>query len=304
MGEAGSQRAWQISQVQRLIGLPRRDIQRACYSGPGGAGILQPAESSWGRRSYDLDDLAKLYLVARYRERGLTLNEIRRTLEEAGAGRDGPGAQEGSGAQPGGMASSDAPDTAAVRDATGTAADRGAAGTSGTAAARSRWLGLLDAEVDRQRERCARDAEALIQGEALRWAVRGLAARGSAAPGTDAEVDAAVAALVAKGVAANRLLSESGGGGDVDTDTGASSARLARAIRILAGPGGELGGGSGEAPNAGAFEELAAVLDAPGMDLAVEALLGPGSYGRACERAAAGLAPQLLPEGQGEQTQA
>lgn len=29
MGRAGLQRAWQISQVQGLVGLPRRDIQRA-----------------------------------------------------------------------------------------------------------------------------------------------------------------------------------------------------------------------------------------------------------------------------------
>ena len=39
---------WKVSQVEALIDLPRRDIQRACYEGPGGIGIVRPQNTSWG----------------------------------------------------------------------------------------------------------------------------------------------------------------------------------------------------------------------------------------------------------------
>ncbi len=50
-----SQQGWAISQVEALIGLSRRDIQRCCYEGKGGVGILSPEDSKWGRRTYTAD---------------------------------------------------------------------------------------------------------------------------------------------------------------------------------------------------------------------------------------------------------
>ena len=87
----GDQHVWTISQVEDLIGLPRRDIQRCCYTGKGGVALLFPADSTWGRRAYSPDDLARLYLVARMKDRGMSLPEIKRELdgsEAAGTGDD------------------------------------------------------------------------------------------------------------------------------------------------------------------------------------------------------------------------
>ena len=82
MGSATQQSGWKVSEVERLIGLPRRDIQRACYEGAGGAGILSPADSSWGRRLYSKDDLLTLFMVKQERDQGLSLPEIKRLFEE------------------------------------------------------------------------------------------------------------------------------------------------------------------------------------------------------------------------------
>lgn len=68
-----SKAEWKISQVEKLIGLSRRDIQRACYKGRGGVAILQPKDSSWGRRNYSLEDVATLFVVKCHKERGLSL---------------------------------------------------------------------------------------------------------------------------------------------------------------------------------------------------------------------------------------
>lgn len=87
----GDQHGWTISQVEDLIGLPRRDIQRCCYTGKGGVALLFPTDSTWGRRTYSADDLARLYLVARMKDRGMSLPEIKRELdgsEAAGTGDD------------------------------------------------------------------------------------------------------------------------------------------------------------------------------------------------------------------------
>lgn len=73
---------WKISQVEKLIGLPRRDIQRACYSGRGGAAILQPADSSWGRRNYGVEDLAKLFVVKCHWQKGMSLVESAAAFKE------------------------------------------------------------------------------------------------------------------------------------------------------------------------------------------------------------------------------
>lgn len=72
---------WKISEVERLVGLPRRDIQRACYEGKGGVGILKPSDSRWGKRNYDEQDLAILFLLAEGKRRGQTLSQAARHLK-------------------------------------------------------------------------------------------------------------------------------------------------------------------------------------------------------------------------------
>lgn len=72
---------WRISEVERLTGLSRRDIQRCCYEGKGGVGILSPKGSSWGRRLYDRHDVATLFVVACYRRRGLTLPQVKEVFD-------------------------------------------------------------------------------------------------------------------------------------------------------------------------------------------------------------------------------
>lgn len=71
---------WKISQVEALIGLPRRDIQRACYGGSGGFGLVKPRNITWGWRVYETIDLAKLFMLAQARKQGKTLDEIRHEL--------------------------------------------------------------------------------------------------------------------------------------------------------------------------------------------------------------------------------
>lgn len=61
---------WKISQVEALVGLPRRDIQRACYEGAGGLGIVKPRNTTWGWRVYEVPDVAKLFLLAQGRRQG------------------------------------------------------------------------------------------------------------------------------------------------------------------------------------------------------------------------------------------
>lgn len=89
MGQSPKQHAWQISSVQQLIGLSRRDIQRACYEGDGGVGILSPKDSTWGRRTYDETDLAKLFVVRQYKTHGLSLPEIRKEFDKAASEGEG-----------------------------------------------------------------------------------------------------------------------------------------------------------------------------------------------------------------------
>lgn len=71
---------WKISQVEALIGLPPRDIQRACYDGSGGFGLVKPRNTTWGWRVYETTDLAKLFMLAQARKQGKTLDEIRNEL--------------------------------------------------------------------------------------------------------------------------------------------------------------------------------------------------------------------------------
>lgn len=84
MSESNTPQGWKISQVERLIDLPRRDIQRACYAGQGGACILEPTDSTWGKRFYSAGDIAKLMLVKLHKDQGYSLPEIRDLLNHPG----------------------------------------------------------------------------------------------------------------------------------------------------------------------------------------------------------------------------
>lgn len=84
MSESNTPQGWKISQVERLIDLPRRDIQRACYAGQGGACILEPTDSTWGKRFYSSGDIAKLMLVKLHKDQGYSLPEIRDLLNHPG----------------------------------------------------------------------------------------------------------------------------------------------------------------------------------------------------------------------------
>lgn len=88
MPNASPAEGWRVSEVERLAGLPRRDIQRACYEGQGGVGLLSPQDSSWGRRTYTLDDVARLFVVAELKREGRSLPEARQAFDEA-RGADG-----------------------------------------------------------------------------------------------------------------------------------------------------------------------------------------------------------------------
>lgn len=81
------QQGWVISQIERLIEMPRRDIQRACYTGAGGTGTVTPKDSTWGKRAYEVEDLALLLLInlRRSEQRGLTATarEVARDLQHS-----------------------------------------------------------------------------------------------------------------------------------------------------------------------------------------------------------------------------
>ena len=83
MGRDSMAGGWRISQVVSLLDMPRRDITRSCYPDRkrGGAGILQTADGSWGRRSYSIEDMAWLYLVKLQHEEGFSLPEIARRMD-------------------------------------------------------------------------------------------------------------------------------------------------------------------------------------------------------------------------------
>ena len=71
---------WKISQVESLVGLPRRDIQRACYEGAGGLGLVHPRNTSWGWRIYEASDIAVLFLIAQARRQTGSLEDACREV--------------------------------------------------------------------------------------------------------------------------------------------------------------------------------------------------------------------------------
>lgn len=82
MLNAHTQGGWTVSEVERLTGLSRRDIQRCCYQGKGGVGILEPQDSAWERRTYSACDLAMLFVVRLEKQAGLSLPEIAEKLHD------------------------------------------------------------------------------------------------------------------------------------------------------------------------------------------------------------------------------
>lgn len=89
MGHGEANGGWRVSQVESLLNMPRRDITRSCYADlkRGGAGILQPADGTWGRRNYSIEDIAWLYLVKLQHDQGYSLPEIAKRMDtSAGVG--------------------------------------------------------------------------------------------------------------------------------------------------------------------------------------------------------------------------
>lgn len=72
---------WKISQVEKMTGVKRRDIQRVCDPNSR-VHIFTPRESGPGKRSFDEDDILKIVLIGQYQDMGYTLPQIRRTFEE------------------------------------------------------------------------------------------------------------------------------------------------------------------------------------------------------------------------------
>lgn len=231
-------RGWQIAEVERLLGLSRRDIQRACYDGQGGAGIVHPKESSWGRRSYDVGDLERLFHMGCLRDEGLSLPEVRRAFD---------------------------------------AAEEGAGG----------WEGYVADRLARMREEGERDAELLARAEALEAATSG--------PDASPRLDEVIEGIWLGGLASLRAEARSAGDealvGQADAALAwfaADPGRLAAlwdALEDSLNGGGEEKDAPIEAVEAAVPAEVAGVLprllDAPGMELALELRLGPGGHAHA-----------------------
>ena len=226
MGQAPRQHAWQISSVQQLIGLSRRDIQRVCYEGDGGVGILSPKDSTWGRRAYDETDLAKLFVVRQYKARGLSLPEIRKEFDKA-------------------------------------VADGG-------------YRRLLEVQVDRLREQRDEVAGQLARAEALRDA-------------TDGDADPEKLHQLVLRLAETRALELESGPRHLDARSNAPK-RLVDVLPSLA-----LCMEKHMAPSSAAVQEAVrseatdddirafpGLLEAPGLDLALELWLGTGMFEYAC----------------------
>lgn len=83
MGCSAPHSGWRVSQVESLLNMRKRDITRSCYGDRkrGGAGILKPADGTWGRCNYSIEDIAWLYLVKLQHEQGYSLPEIAERMD-------------------------------------------------------------------------------------------------------------------------------------------------------------------------------------------------------------------------------
>ena len=238
---------WQIAEVQQLTGLPRRDIQRACYEGAGGTGLVHPQESSWGKRSYDANDLAQLFCLKQLRDEGLSLPEASRLLQAAHANGAGWGRYE---------ADQQARLRERAEDASGRLANADAlhAATAGAVDASQLdaciYVQMLQGAVELARAQLQATPDAVAHApaaEALAW----LAAHGK---------DKLAALLAKLALCRQRGLAP----GDAQVQ-----AALQGALHTVA-PGGCAG-----TLSRGAF---ALLLEAPGMELSLELRLGPGGF--------------------------
>ena len=259
MGSNNMQEGWKVSEVERLIGLPRRDIQRACYEGAGGAGILSPADSSWGRRLYSKDDLLTLFMVKQERDQGLSLPEVKRLFEE----------KEG---EPGG------------------------------------WRRFVDDQVARMRDEFEDAAWRLASAEALQAATRGEeddedekgTSAGEADSSNNAALDEVIDRILLLGVLEIMEDGGAGAGEAAGSDECATvSSDLRRACQTLHALWQDLADcraqgfaadapesqaavvralDGGATPAATSAAQLVRLLDAPGMELALELRHGPGTY--------------------------
>ena len=302
MDSRRSGHGWQIAEVERLLGLSRRDIQRACYDGQGGAGLVHPKDSSWGKRSYDVEDLATLFQVKLQRDQGKSLPEVSRIFEEARR-REGGWARY-------------------VRDQLARACEQAerdceqaaqalvlacACEAQGQDAApaldRAIETIALQGVVDLRRAACAvsgADADAQTTGAGAQaaeaQAACGDAAADAQATGADAadalrageeQLDAILEWLACEGgrLAALWAALEALMRRRVAPDAPEARDVLAEALGGHAGGAREgAGAGGGRALPAEQFEAL---CEAPGMELALELRLGPGGYDYVLRAAAA-----------------
>ena len=249
---------WQISEVERLVGLTRRDIQRACYEGEGGAGILEVADSTWGKRSYSAGELAVLYHVRLRRDEGLTLPEVSRLFERARGGEGGWGRFAGDMTERLGDAHDEATErlVCARSLAAATAAEDGGADVAALDAAVWEMLVWGATSLARGEMQPARSALLWLAGEggerlkALWRELAGLrqAGEGPAGPRAQAEIERAL-------------------GGGAGEDAGGSESSAGEMTRGL----------------------FATLLDSPGAELAIELRLGPGGFAFLEEALAAGM---------------
>ena len=238
---------WQIAEVQQLTGLPRRDIQRACYEGAGGTGLVHPQESSWGKRSYDENDLTQLFCLKQLRDEGLSLPEASRLLQAAHADGAGWGRYE---------ADQQARLREPAEDAAGRLANADAlhAATAGAADHAQLdaciYVQMLQGAVELSREQLQATPDAIANSpaaEALAWL---------AADGRDK-----LAALLAKlALCRQRELAPD----DVQVQTTLRGALRTASPRDCTGTL--------------SCEAFALLLEAPGMELSLELRLGPGGF--------------------------
>lgn len=263
MDSGAHDKGWQIAEVERLLGMPRRDIQRACYGGQGGVDLVHPKESSWGKRSYDARDLTRLFQVKRQRDAGRSLPEVQRVFEAAEAA-------------PGGWETFEADQIARMREGAERAgaelaqADALRAATAGGGADEA--AARLDAVID----------GIFLQGVVGLW--REAVAAGDAAAA--ARLDAVLAWFAAGSGPDGRLnegvdAAPAGADGIASSPLGRLWAALDEARAQGAVPEEALPAAAWDAALGAAAPDpalMAALLEGPGMELALELRLGAGGY--------------------------
>ena len=287
MDSRRSGHGWQIAEVERLLGLSRRDIQRACYDGQGGAGLVHPKDSSWGKRSYDVEDLATLFQVKLQRDQGKSLPEVSRIFEEARR-------------REGGWARYVRDQLARACEQAEQSCERAAQALALACAREVQEQDVVDA-LDRAIETIA--LQGVVDLRRVACAASGADAAGTqVAPGTQAACGDAAAAAHAGEQQLDAILEWLAcEGGRLAALWAALEALMRRRVApdapeardVLAEALGGHAGGAREGAGGGRVlpaEQFEALCEAPGMELALELRLGPGGYDYVL-RAAAALGP-------------